>query len=262
MKRLVSALPQSVRTALKRIDFHLRQRGFTPYLRRKNLDGTVFDFWIADTDARDWYDRTDRLTIELRFTRDHLIGAGDVVFDCGAHHGRSAILFSRWVGERGVVIAFEPRPRNADILLKNLVLNGITNVRVERKAVGASSGRIRIDGVSDSTVIFSNQGVEVEVARLDDYASLKPAFVKIDVEGFEYQVLQGARQVLSRRPKLAVEIHGDKLTKYGSSLPDILDAIGLDGYDAWIQWKDSDEPVRYGGEPVAGRVHMFFIPSK
>jgi FkbM family methyltransferase len=254
-------VPQFVRTALKKILYDLRQRNFKPYLTKKNLDGIVFDFWIGDTDGRDWYGQADRLSFEMRFIRDHMIEPGDVVLDCGAHHGRSAILFSKWVGDKGKIVAFEPLPKNCDILGKNIALNEITNIVLERKAVGAHRGRIRIDGVSDSTVIFSKQGLEVEVTCLDDYAHLNPAFVKVDVEGFEHQVLQGAQRVLSKRPKLAVEIHGNKLSKYGASLEDILNAIGLDRYNLWIQWKDSEEPKQYDTkEPITQRVHLFCLP--
>jgi hypothetical protein len=153
-------------------------------------------------------------------------------------------------------------PRNCDILAKSIELNGIRNVVIERKAVGANRGRIRIDGVSDSTVIFSNQGMEVEVTCLDDYAHLKPAFIKVDVEGFEYQVLQGAERILSQRPRLALEIHGDKLAKYGASVEDILGAIAVNGYNLWIQWKDTERPEEYDGRrAIAGRVHLFCVPQ-
>src|SRR5438093_3975431 len=226
-----SCFPRFFRTALKKSLFDLRQRNFKPYLTKKNFDGVAFDFWIGDTDGRHYYDLNERLWVEeMRFVRSHMIEPGDVVLDCGANHGFTAMLFSRWAGDTGKVVAFEPLPRNCDILAKNIELNGIKNVIVERKAVGAKRGRIRIDGVSDSTVIFSNQGIEVEVTCLDDYAHLKPALIKIDVEGFEYQVLQGAERILSQRPRLALEIHGDKLAKYGASVEDILEAIGVNGY--------------------------------
>jgi FkbM family methyltransferase len=260
---LIARLPRSVRTALKKLLFDLRQRRFTPYLTKKNLDGVSFDFWIGDTDARAWYDRTDRLSLEMTFVRDRMIEPGDVVLYCGAHHGRTVILFSHWVGKNGRVIAFEASPTNCDVLARNIAINGITNVTIERKAVGASHGRVRIDGVSDSTVIFSKQGTEVEITCLDDYANLKPAFIKVDVEGFEYEVLRGARSILSKRPKLAVEIHGDKLAKYGTSLDAILDAIGRDRYTFWVQWDDREEPRPYDcSQPIMQRAHLYCLPVR
>src|SRR5205807_3679264 len=104
---------------------------------RKSLDGEVFDFWIGDTDARSWYEKGDRLSLELKFIKDHMIAPGDVVLDCGAHRGRSTILFSQWAGDAGTVVAFEPMPKNGEILAKNVAVNGITNVTIVGKAVGA-----------------------------------------------------------------------------------------------------------------------------
>ncbi len=260
---LIERLPRSVRTALKKLLFDLRQRTFTPYLTKKNLDGVPFDFWIGDTDARDWYDRTGRLSLEMAFVRDRMIEPGDVVLDCGAHHGRTAILFSHWVGDNGRVIAFEASPTNCDILAKNIAINGITNVSLERKAVGASDGRVRIDGVSDSTIIFSKQGTEVEITCLDNYANLNPTFIKVDVEGFEYEVLRGAKSILSKRPKLALEIHGDKLAKYGTSLNEIFEAIGRDRYRFWVQWDDREEPQEYDCiQPIMRRAHLYCLPVR
>lgn len=257
------ALPQPVRTALKKVLYDLRERNFKPYLKRKTVAGEVFDFWIGDTQGRDWYDHTDPLSFEMRFARDHIIEPGDVVFDCGAHHGYTAVFFSKWVGDKGKVVAFEALPRNCDILAKNVELNGLTNVILERKAVGATRGQIRIDGVSDSTVIFSNQGIEVEMTCLDDYAHLNPAFVKVDVEGFEYQVLQGAQSILSQRPKLAVELHTDKLSKYGASVEEVLNTIGLDRYRLWIQWNDREESEEYDNKvSITERVHLFCLPVR
>ena len=257
------ALPQPVRTALKKVLYDLRERNFKPYLKRKTVAGEVFDFWIGDTQGRGWYDNTDPLSIELRFARDHMIKPGDVVFDCGAHHGYATVLFSKWVGGKGKVVAFEALPRNCDILAKNVELNGLTNVILERKAVGATTGQISIDGVSDSTVIFSKQGIKVEMTRLDDYAHLNPAFVKFDVEGFEYQALQGAQSILSQRPKLVVELHTDKLSKYGASVEKVLNTIGLDRYRLWIQWNDREEPEEYDNKAsITERVHLFCLPVR
>jgi len=257
------ALPQPVRTALKKVLYDLRERNFKPYPKRKTVAGEVFDFWIGDTQGRDWYDHTDSLSFEMRFVRDHLIQPGDVVFDCGAHHGYTAVFFSKWVGDKGKVVAFEALPRNCDILAKNVELNGLTNVILERKAVGATRGQIRIDSVSDSTVIFSNQGIEVEMTCLDDYAHLNPAFVKLDVEGFEYQALQGAQRILSQRPKLAVELHTNKLSKYGTSVEKVLNTIGLDRYRLWIQWNGREEPEEYDNNvSITDRVHLFCLPVR
>jgi len=85
-KRVV---PVPVRRLLAKLRFDWRNRGFTPYVKRKTIEGVEFDFWIGDADGRDWYDIgcSDPVWPEMRFVRDHIVRHGDVVVECGAHHG-------------------------------------------------------------------------------------------------------------------------------------------------------------------------------
>jgi hypothetical protein len=94
LKAAKHAIPRPVRVFLSRVFYRRRSRPFKPYLKRKNVEGVVFDFWIGDRDGRDWYDLqcTDPVWVELRFIRDHLVGEGDVVLECGGHHGCTAVV--------------------------------------------------------------------------------------------------------------------------------------------------------------------------
>lgn len=75
-------------------------------------------------------------------------------------------------------------------------------------------------------------------------------------------VLQGAVNILSTRPKLAIELHTELLPEYGASLAGILSLIDLESYRAWVQWKDDQEPVRFDpATPVNSRIHLFFVPT-
>ncbi len=233
---------------------------FKPYLKKKNVEGVPFDFWIGDTDGRDWYDLQcgDPVWIEMGFIRDHLVRENDVVLECGGHHGCTAIVLSRWVGPGGKVITFEALPANCDTIEKNIKLNGLKNVTLERKAVGAGRGVISVNASSNSSVDFSGTGIQVEMTCLDEYEHLKPDFVKIDVEGFEMQVLQGAAKILSRRPRLAIELHTESLSAYGATVQDIFRLIDIEKYKVWVQWEDGQQPVEYDMKtPITKRVHLF-----
>ncbi len=96
---------------------------------------------------------------------------------------------------------------------------------------------------------------------MDDYRYLNPTFLKIDVEGFELQVLQGAKAILSTRPKLEIEVHAELLHQYGASVDDLFRLIDMKSYKAWVQWKDDQEPQELeAGTPITSRVHLFLIP--
>ena len=257
------ALPKPVKEVLKRIIYRPRNRPFKPYLKKKNIEGVVFDFWIGDRDGRDWYDLqcTDPEWVEMRFIKDHLIGQKDVVLECGGHHGCTAIVLSNWVGDGGKVVTFEPLPANCDIIEKNIQQNGLQNVILERKAVGSERGIITIKNASNSSVILSGEGVEVGLTCLDEYEHLNPTFLKIDVEGFEMQVLQGAKKILSTRPKLAIEIHTETLSRYDTSVEDLFRLICVENYKLWIQWENGKQPEEYDMRtPIVNRVHLFGIP--
>jgi FkbM family methyltransferase len=257
------ALPEPAQEFLKWTVHRFHNRPFKPYLKRKNVEGVVFDFWICDRAARNWYDLqcSDPVWIEMRFIRDHLIEQGDVVLECGGHHGCTAIVLSNWVGSAGRVVTFEPLPQNCDVIAKNIQQNGLRNVELERKAVGAEPGKISISDASNSSVTLPGQGVEVELTCLDEYEHLNPTFLKIDVEGYEMQVLQGSKKILSTRPKLAIEIHPAQLSQYGASVEDIFRLIDIENYRVWIQRDAGREPEEYDlRTPIEKRVHLFGMP--
>jgi len=258
-------IPQRAKTLLKKTLSRLYgDRSFTPYIKKKNIEGAVFDFWIGDAEGRDWYDLscTDPVWVELRFMKDHIIEQGDVILECGAHHGCTTIALSQWIGDKGKLIAFEPVYKNCDIIQKNLELNKISNVMLVRKAVGAENGRTEISGASNSSVVIAKHGTEVELTCLDEYLSFQPSFLKIDVEGYEVNVLRGAKRILSQHPKLAIEIHTDALLQYGVSVAELFSLIDVDAYEMWVQWNDGEEPQPYTMQlPITKRVHLFCIPK-
>jgi FkbM family methyltransferase len=136
-----------------------------------------------------------------------LLRAGDVVLDVGANVGLYTLVASRLVGDLGLVHAFEPAPATADVLQHNLDLNAIRNVVVHRTAVASSSGRatlrLPVPGEPGLATIVGGAGTvvaEVSTLRLDEFLrahSLESvALLKVDVEGAELAVLEGAGELL------------------------------------------------------------------
>lgn len=263
IRMIKRAVPRPIRDAVKRLVHRLRHPPIEPYLKHKNVEGVEFDFWIGDRDGRDWYDlqSTDPHWPEMRFLRDHVVVPGDVVLECGGHHGCTAIVLSRWVGAAGRVVTFEPLPSNARIIERNMRQNNLANVTLQQQAIGDANRTITISTESNASVLKSGRGVAVDMIRLDDFAHLAPTFVKIDVEGFELQVLQGAPKILATCPKLAIEVHTEQLAQYGASVQALLDVIGVERYHVWVQWDDDQAPVPYDAAvPIDKRVHLFLLP--
>jgi FkbM family methyltransferase len=184
---------------------------FEPYVARARIfQDESFDFLIADETAKSWYDGSiDQYMPERAWCREH-IRPNDTVVDCGAHHGLMTVLFARWVGSRGTVIAYEALPANAQVVEENARLNGLANVTVRPVGVGEKAGHVKAAINAGNVVVGGLDGGEhVEVVRLDD--DLPPGtvvdFLKVDVEGSDLRALRGAKRVLNQRPIVDLEIH-------------------------------------------------------
>jgi FkbM family methyltransferase len=238
---------------------------FSPYVRDLTVSDTPFRFLVANPTGREWYDGAQlNCAEELSFLNRALICPGDVVIECGAHHGFATVLLSRWVGQRGSVLAVEPNPENFRVLNENVRINKLANTRTCRAVVAETQGSKVINSESNSSVKSAGfwKGNRVDSICLDDYAGLKPNVLKIDVEGYEVAVLRGGAKVLSSTPKLAIEIHTDLLARYGSTIEELFELIGAERYDFWIQWDDSLAPQAYlRDSKIRQRVHLFCIPK-
>ena len=259
-----------------------QDKTFKPYRINKNCDGLSFDFVIGDLDGQEWYipsisSSDSDLNQEMGFLKEKLIEPGDVIFECGTHHGWTTLLLSKWVGDTGQVIGFEINPHNARIAKQNMELNSIGNVTIEQKATGAAEGKVRMFRKSNASVTPKNiiswgmiknliYGVEdVEMISLDSYAkqkNIKPTLLKIDVEGYEAEVLKGAKNILKNTPKLEIEIHTEVLQRQNTSVQEILELIDISRYHCWIQWDEFEAPVDFDPqEEIKKRVHLFAIPK-
>jgi FkbM family methyltransferase len=139
---------------------------------------------------------------------------GGAVFDLGANVGYYTILSALRAGPGGRVYAFEPLPRNLAFLKRHLALNRIENAVVIGAAVSDRSGTARF--AEDSSVskgrIGPDGSIEVTAVALDDWIGdgrlPRPDLLKIDVEGAEFQALQGARTLLaSSHPTIFLSTH-------------------------------------------------------
>jgi FkbM family methyltransferase len=146
-----------------------------------------------------------------------LIKPGDVVFDVGANVGYYTLLSSVLVGPEGKVFAFEPLPRNLALLRRHVEMNNLTNVTVFAGAVSDRNGTAHFDaGAIPEMAHLSDRGeIEVRTFTLDSLLAEgvpTPAVMKIDVEGAEIDVLNGARGMIEmRHPAMMVATHSVRL---------------------------------------------------
>lgn len=141
---------------------------------------------------------------------------GSTFVDVGTHIGTITIPASRIVGPSGKVISFEPQPKIFRELNHNLMLNNIRNVHTYRLAIGDEAGEIElkpfVPGNEGGTSLDSNlegTGEKANVIKLDSMNLNNVSVIKIDVEGWEDKVLNGAREtILRNKPVILIEIMG------------------------------------------------------
>lgn len=260
IKRLIQAIAGNLGYEIRR-----RSSEGVPFLQRTRCDDTEFAFWIANAHTRSWWAKPETpLDVELRFLRE-AAEPGAVVFDVGAHHGFQAVLAALWVGPQGRVHAFEPVAANALVLDANLAANSLSNVSLVPAAVGRQSGYCDMSGES----VAAGAGSTISLVSLDDYASSlpsKPRLLKIDVEGFEGEVLSGAQQVLAARPFVNLELHNNQLADYGWTAAHVLDLLPWSSYEASVMcrpdWYTARPMSAPADVPSEGVVNLFLRPRR
>jgi FkbM family methyltransferase len=166
-----------------------------------------------------WYSGAER---EHQRTFQKLVWTGDVVMDVGANWGSHTLYFSRLAGGDGVVYAFEPFPPAFTELEWHMQANKCTNVRALPYAISDKDGTASFvigDSPSEGSLLEASsipstqkENVSVITRKLDsliEELDLKRVkLIKIDVEGAESRVLQGAGNVIERfRPHLVIDLH-------------------------------------------------------
>ncbi len=164
----------------------------------------------------------ERAILERRLVAG-LLASGATVVDVGANVGYYLLLIAREIGPSGTVICIEPEPENLEELRRCIEVNGLRNVEVMAAAAGERRGEVRLArGVNGRVTADPTGAVTVPACCLDELIDRRPDVVKIDVEGFEGQVLRGAQQLIRAcTPRLFVEVHPALLT-YGYSVADVL----------------------------------------
>jgi len=144
------------------------------------------------------------------------VKTGMTVFDIGANAGFYTLAFSRLVGVEGQVWVFEPSAENAEYLLRHISLNQLHNVNLIQAAVSDKIGIIgfQITGCHATGHIVDTGPYRVPTVSLDGLMAENvipvPDVIKMDVEGAEFLVLNGARTLLNNNKTiLFVALHGE-----------------------------------------------------
>lgn len=181
------------------------------------------------------------------FLKDNSINLiGSDVIEVGSNNGHFTIEFAELVGDKGRIFAYEPQRIIFQQLCCNLFLNGIDNVFAYQLAIGNQKGVVKFEYanyLSNNRVNFGDVSVyddkkssinsyeEVQSDKLDSYEFNEVKVIKIDVQGYESNVINGALKTIEKhRPYIFIEIEEICLNKFGSSEQELIEMIENLGY--------------------------------
>lgn len=210
--------------------------------------------WVMVGNNKMYIDKNDRVVsmelilsgvweeYETNLFKKHL-KPGNIVLDIGANIGYHTLIAAERVGKTGHVYAFEPDPKNFQLLKKSVEVNGYKNVTLEQVALSNKNGQGKLflsneDNYGDLRIFDSQDmraSTQIKLMALDTYFKDKNPqidVIKLDVQGSEALVITGAQQTLKKNKhlKLFTEFWPKALRLSGSSATDYFSLLTKNGF--------------------------------
>ena len=234
----------------------IRRLMYSEHVIEKAVGAHRFKMNIDNAVSEDWYENDD-VSRNTEFFVDSLVSRGDIVVDAGAHNGFYTLLSALRVGAEGCVYAFEALPSNYKTLAMNVEMNDLANVRIFNLAVGGRQETVRFNKYNDGMISAHGQLV-VQMVPLRDVVETGIDVLKVDVEGAECEVLEGARTLIGPHTKIMVEVHPKQLGNFGRSPSDVIEILGSLGGDVRY-WNDGElRPIDEGRDEIARQKSFVF----
>jgi FkbM family methyltransferase len=203
---------------------------------------------------------------------------GRTVYDIGGYIGLLTVVFAKAAGPTGQVIVFEPNEENCSKIQEHIRLNQLHNVKLLRLGIGDTKKGNQIfivrrnsgaTGSMDENIQSQIIGegnfkqLQINVDTLDGAIATqglpKPDFIKIDIEGMEYQALLGMSKTINNySPQFYIEIHGaDELSKH-ENIRRIAELIQSWGYSMWHI--ETQQDITISNCSTAKEGHIFCRP--
>lgn len=179
-----------------------------------------------------WVEESGRLDHDINMLPLVLkhINRGDVVIDAGAFIGDHTIAYAKAVCETGKVLAFEPSIDSFECLKYNM--RDFKNTICLNHGLGSENKKVDIIKVEGNLGMnYMASGDSIEVFTIDWFKFDKLNFIKIDVEGYELEILKGATETIKKlKPKMLIEINQMALERMNLKREDIFQFLDEHGY--------------------------------
>lgn len=219
-ERLTMAHPSLAKTLLKK-----------PKLRAMELAGHSVQLPLLNEQGVEWYGTVSPEACD--FTGEHNLGLHEdakVIYDFGGHQGVWAIYYALLVGPAGRVYSFEPSLINIEVSSMLFLINSVDNIVNFAAAVGA--GDAESSGAGDMLIDFVSADA-FEIVNLRNLCWDRADFLKMDIEGFEYDVITKNPWVFDLATNFHIEVHIPHLERRKLDYKKIMELIPFDQFDVF-----------------------------
>lgn len=262
----------------KKIDYNKKNELFDKLKRKQSMTRPILGSYI-ELNPNDYGIHRDLFLDGIREPVStgylmNIINREDTVLEVGANIGYYALLESKLCKK---VYAVEPEERNMHNLKRNIKLNNVKNIETFELALGDRKGKaiMNINAKSNWHSFYPIEGTigtkEVEMDTIDNFLKdkEKPTFVRMDVEGFEVNILKGMKETLKSLNRLFIEVHTHIMTdeetreffdilKINNFVPEIIINTDRPGFSEVIPNEKIEEI--YNGD--YGCYKIFFIKKE
>lgn len=222
--------------------------------------------------------QTGSYELGTQYILESILKPGDRFIDIGANVGLMSLVAAKTVGPTGRVDSYEPIPEIASLFSESIRINKFKNINLHRLAIGSISSTMAIykhpevnkGSASLAWTSSTENAVETEIKTLDNIAFLdtkKPiSMIKIDVEGWEFEVLKGADKILSsdEKPNLCIEFSLLHPLQGGThrEMYEFLSERGYIGYVLESSKSSKSLLIEVSSDALPTHDNIFFFPRK
>ncbi|HQX53391.1 MAG TPA: FkbM family methyltransferase [Planctomycetaceae bacterium] len=230
----------------------LQETGFSERLNLKRSHYTV-PFFARSNMALTLWVNPNVVDRAEEFVYDFL-NPGDTLIDVGANIGCVTAAGALAVGSGGRVLSIEPHPQTYKHLLKTVKINHCDNVTCCNVALGSEEGVLNFTDEqrkddNNCVALNADSGITVSCVTLnslvEEHGIARIAVMKIDVEGFEMHVLQGATEILNRVDSIYIEVLEHTLQKFGSNSAAVVSLLQSHGFRCFYFKDDRSNVVAF-----------------
>ena len=170
------------------------------------------------------------------------ITSSKIILDIGANIGTTSLYFAT-INSTAKIYAFEPHPDTFNRAVENISLNNFKNIQLIKSGLGATKETVKLYEVNEhnpgmNRIIAEDKNLPFKIIEIDSLDSIVLKYgiehidmIKLDVEGFEYAVLKGARETLLKwKPLLFIELDDTNLRENNSTAKDLILLLNSYGY--------------------------------